>query len=249
MADDPLVTIHNLTVRYGRFTAVAGLDLDVRSGEVVGLVGPNGAGKSTVLRALTGRRRPASGSVLVDGHDLVRDWPAVKPLIGYAPDRDNHFDEFTGRRNLAFFAGLYGVGPDRVAECLRLVELDDAADVPVRGYSLGMRRKLVLARAVLHCPAVLYLDEPTAHLDDHSAALVRRVVAAAAAGGCAVLVATHDLAGVEETCDRVAVLHRGRLIGVGPPRDLAMRTGGASPAFRDAFRELIAAGSEQEGGG
>ncbi|HEY1375947.1 MAG TPA: ABC transporter ATP-binding protein [Gemmataceae bacterium] len=250
MPDDPLVTIRGLTVRYGHFTAVAGLDLHLRRGEVVGLVGPNGAGKTTVLRVLTGQQRPTAGVVTVAGRDIVRDWPAVKPIIGYAPDRDNHFDEFTARRNLLFFAGLYGVGRERVADCLRLVELDDAADVPVRGYSLGMRRKLLLARAVLHRPVVLYLDEPTAHLDAHSAGLVRRVVADAAADGCAVLVATHDLAGVEESCDRVAVLHRGRLIGLGPPSDLARRAGGASPAFRDALPDLIAAaGTATDGGG
>ena len=112
----------------------------------------------------------------VVGHDVVRDWAIIKPLFGYVPDRENHFEEFTGRRNLQFFAGLYRVPERRIDECLDLVELSDAANVPVRAYSLGMRRKLLLARALLHQPQLLYLDEPTANLDIHSAAIVRRIL-------------------------------------------------------------------------
>ena len=234
MAHGPSVDIHALTVRYGRFVAVDGLDLELCRGEVVGLVGPNGAGKSTTLRVLTGQRRPDAGSVTVLGRDLVRDWPAVKPLIGYVPDRENHFEEFTGRRNLRFFAGLYGVGRARADECLRLVELADAADLPVRGYSLGMRRKLLLARALLHRPPVLYLDEPTANLDPHSAAVVRGVLREHAGGGGAVLLTTHHLEEVEEVCGRVAVLCRGRLVAIRAPD-----RGG----LRDEFLKLTTAES------
>src|SRR5205823_9989064 len=121
------------------------------------------------------------------GHDVVHDWATVKPLFGYVPDRENHFEEFTGRQNLSFFAGLYRVPPARVDECLQLVELSDAADVVVRGYSLGMRRKLLLARALLHQPRLLYLDEPTANLDVHSAAVVRRILRELVAAGGTVL--------------------------------------------------------------
>src|SRR5207248_1176920 len=117
------------------------LDLELRAGERFGLLGPSGAGKSTTLRVLTGQLRPAAGCVTVAGRDLGREWAALKPLFGYVPDRDNHFEEFSGRRNLLIFAGLYNVRRARVEECLRLLELADAADVPVRAYSLGMRRK------------------------------------------------------------------------------------------------------------
>src|SRR5205823_1522489 len=154
-----------LIVRYGPFVAVDRLDLDVRRGELFGLLGPNGAGKSSTLRVLIGQHPPDGGRVTVNHLHLVRDWAAVKPLFGYVPDRENHFDEFTGRRNLRVFAGLYGVPPARIDECLKLVELDEAGDVRVKSYSLGMRRKLLLARALLHQPALLYLDEPTANLD------------------------------------------------------------------------------------
>src|SRR5437016_5315513 len=158
-----MIRLDGLRVLYGSFAAVDGLDLEIRGGELFGLLGPNGAGKSTTLRVLIGQRRPSGGRVTVAGLDVVRDWARVKPLFGYVPDRENHFDEFTGRRNLQLFAGLYGVELARVDECLAIVELSEAADVPVRGYSLGMKRKLLLARALLHRPRLLYLDEPTAN--------------------------------------------------------------------------------------
>src|SRR5438445_6274859 len=153
---DAVLCLERLTVRYGSFVAVDGLSLTLRRGELFGLLGPNGAGKSSTLRVLTGQRRPACGRVTVAGLDVVRDWQRVKPLFGYVPDRDNHFDEFTGRRNLKIFADLYGAPRDRVDECLKLVELTDAADVPVKGYSMGMKKKLLLARALLHEPPVMY---------------------------------------------------------------------------------------------
>lgn len=210
-----------LTIRYGSFTAVDRLDLQVRPGELFGLLGPNGAGKSTTLRVLIGQRQPSEGRVTVFGHDLVRDWALIKPKFGYVPDRENHFEEFTGRRNLSFFAGLYRVPAERIDECLALVELSDAADVPVRGYSLGMRRKLLLARELLHEPRLLYLDEPTANLDIHSADIVRRILRQLVERGGTVVLTTHNMPEVEEICDRVAILCRGRLIALGTP--LALR--------------------------
>src|SRR5216110_1392336 len=149
--------------------------------------------------------------------DVVRDWDRVKELFGYVPDRENHFEEFSGRRNLLLFAGLYNVPRQRVDECLAMVELSDAADVAVRGYSLGMRRKLLLARALLHQPRLLYLDEPTANLDVHSAAVVRRILRELVAAGGTVLLTTHNMQEVEETCDRVAILCRGRLVSLDTP--------------------------------
>src|SRR5438128_6667641 len=109
MIDGPIISMEGLRVCYGSFVAVDNLNLEIRRGELFGLLGPNGAGKSSTLRVLIGQRRPSGGNVTVCGHDVVRDWSKVKPLFGYVPDRDNHFDEFTGRRNLQFFAGLYAL--------------------------------------------------------------------------------------------------------------------------------------------
>jgi ABC-type multidrug transport system ATPase subunit len=217
MKTDVILRLANLTVRYGNFTAVDGLNLELRPGELFGLLGPNGAGKSSTLRVLIGQRRPSSGRVTVAGLDIVRDWQAVKPLFGYVPDRENHFEEFSGRRNLQLFAGLYGVTETRVEECLDMVELSEAAHLPVRAYSLGMRRKLLLARGLLHRPRLLYLDEPSANLDIHSTAVVHRILRALTAEGVAVLLTTHNMREVEEVCDRVAILCRGRLIALDSP--------------------------------
>jgi ABC-type multidrug transport system ATPase subunit len=218
---DPVVRLDGLTVRYGAFVAVDGLNLELQAGELFGLLGPNGAGKSSTLRVLIGQRRPSGGQVRIFGHEIVRDWARIKPLFGYVPDRENHFEEFTGRRNLQLFAGLYRVDAARIQECLELVELDEAADLAVRSYSLGMRRKLLLARALLHRPRLLYLDEPSANLDIHSAAVVRRILRGLTATGVTVLLTTHNMQEVEEVCDRVAILCRGRLVALDTP--LALR--------------------------
>src|SRR5271165_5123570 len=126
MGAAPILSLQNLSVRYGAFTAVNDLSLELRPGELFGLLGPNGAGKTTTLRVLIGQRQPSSGAVTIAGHDVGRAWQAVKPLFGYVPDRENHFEELTGRCNLNIFAGLYGVSTNRVEECLRLVELSEA---------------------------------------------------------------------------------------------------------------------------
>src|SRR5262249_30478956 len=217
----PILELDRLTVRYGGFTAVDELNLQLQTGELFGLLGPNGAGKSSTLRVLIGQRRPSSGRAIVAGLDVSREWDAVKPLFGYVPDRENHFPEFSGRRNLQIFAGLYGVAEPRIDECLELVELSEAADLFVRSYSLGMRRKLLLARALLHRPRLLYLDEPTANLDIHSSVVVRQILRSLVASGVTVLLTTHNMNEVEEICDRVAILCRGWLVAVNTP--LALR--------------------------
>jgi ABC-type multidrug transport system ATPase subunit len=223
MDPTPILRLDRLSVRYGSFTAVDKLDLELQAGELFGLLGPNGAGKSSTLRVLIGQRRPSGGRAIVAGRDVARDWDAVKPLFGYVPDRENHFEEFSGRRNLQIFAGLYGVSPGRIDECLKMVELTEAAAVPVRTYSLGMRRKLLLARALLHHPRLLYLDEPTANLDIHSAAVVRTILRDLVDSGVTVLLTTHNMQEVEEVCDRVAILCRGRLIALDTPMALRQR--------------------------
>jgi ABC-2 type transport system ATP-binding protein len=220
---DAILCLERLTVRYGSFVAVDGLDLCLRPGELFGLLGPNGAGKSTTIRVLIGQRPPSAGTVRVAGLDIVRDWQAIKPLFGYVPDRENHFEEFTGLRNLQLFAELYGVDRHRVDECLALVELSEAAKLPVRAYSLGMRRKLLLARALLHAPRLLYLDEPSANLDIHSMEVVHRILRGLTAAGTTVLMTTHNMQEVEQLCDRVAILCKGRLVALDSPLALRRR--------------------------
>jgi ABC-type multidrug transport system ATPase subunit len=220
-AEEAVLRLERLTVRYGSFVAVDALSLELRRGELFGLLGPNGAGKSSTIRVLIGQRPPSAGRALVAGLDVVRNWQKVKPLFGYVPDRENHFEEFSGRRNLELFAGLYDTPTKRIDVCLDLVQLSEAADLPVRAYSLGMRRKLLLARALLHQPRILYLDEPSANLDIHSAAVVRRILRSLTAEGVTVLLTTHNMQEVEEVCDRVGILCRGKLVALDSP--LALR--------------------------
>lgn len=214
MSNSLVIHCQSIAVRYGRKRIVGDFNLEVRSGELIALVGPNGAGKSTVLRVLAGLRRPAAGSVRIDGRDLAREWDAAKPLIGYAPDRDNHFDDMTGRRNLEFFADLYRCNNGRVAEVLHALGLDYAADIPVRGYSLGMRRKLLLARAILHRPKAILLDEPAAHLDPQSVKVVSRVLRSAVGYSCGLVLTAHDATGLAADCDRIVPLNLGQSQGI-----------------------------------
>jgi len=217
------LSIVDLRVCYGDFVAVDGLNLHIPRGELFGLLGPNGAGKTSTIRVLIGQCQPTQGRVTLCGLDVQRQWERVKSYFGYVPDRENHFEELTGRRNLRIFCGLYGVSETRIAECLDLVELSEAGDLPVKGYSLGMRRKLLLARALLHRPQMLYLDEPTANLDIHSTAIVHRILRQLTRDGVTVLLTTHNMQEVEQICDRVAILCRGKLIALDSPLALRQR--------------------------
>ncbi len=143
-----IVQFDDVHVVYGKKPALAGINLKIRHGEAVALTGSNGAGKSTTLRVLIGQVRPMRGRVMINGLETTRDWDRIKPLIGYVPDRDNHFDELSGRDNLAFFAGLYDVPNERVDLCLDMVGLSDVSNSKVGTYTTGMKRKLLVARAI-----------------------------------------------------------------------------------------------------
>jgi ABC-2 type transport system ATP-binding protein len=219
----PMIQIEQLVVRYGLHAAVDGLSLEVRSGELFGFLGPNGAGKTTTIRVLIGQRAPTAGRVRVAGFDVTRQLSRVKPLFGYVPDNENHIEEFTGRQNLQLFARLYGLPAQRADQALERLELDEAADVAVRNYSKGMRRKLLIARETMHQPRVLYLDEPTANLDVHSTELVRALLRQLASEGVTVFLTTHDMEEVEQICDRVAILCRGKLVECDTPTAFVTR--------------------------
>lgn len=217
------IVIDKLTVRYGSFTAVDQLSLSVRSGELFGFLGPNGAGKSTTIRILIGMRKPTSGRITIAGHSLPADFSRIKPLFGYVPDTENHVEEFSGRENLTLFAKLYGIPLRTVDDALARLELSEAADLPVRAYSKGMRKKLLIAREILHQPRILYLDEPTANLDRHSTDVVRKLLRELAADGTTIFLTTHDMQEVEQICDRVAILCRGKLVDCDTPVNFMTR--------------------------
>lgn len=219
----PTIVIDKLTVRYGSFTAVDRLTLAVREGELFGFLGPNGAGKSTTIKVLIGSLQQSSGIVEISGHRLPQDFAQVKPLFGYVPDSENHMEEFSGRENLTLFARLYDVPLSKVEYALDRLELSEAADLPVKAYSKGMRKKLLIAREILHDPRILYLDEPTANLDRHSTEVVRNLLRELTAGGTTVFLTTHDMDEVEQICDRVAILCKGRLVDCDKPVNFMTR--------------------------
>jgi ABC-2 type transport system ATP-binding protein len=216
------VVVEGVTKRYGALRALDGVTLSVAAGEVVGLVGRNGAGKSTLLRILTGRARPTSGTARVLGHEMPRDIASVRGRIGLVADTQNVYRRATARENLELFRILHDLPRQRTDEVLAAVRLEDVAGRRVGTFSTGMCQRLVLARALLCRPRVLLLDEPGRGLDPWSAGELREIVTALAGDGSAILLATHDLAEVDEVCGRVAVLDAGRVAALGAPRSPAV---------------------------
>ena len=219
----PAIEIDNLVVRFGRFTAVNELSLTVNEGELFGFLGPNGAGKTTTIRVLIGSQRPTSGKIRVAGFQIPAEFDRVKQQFGYVPDTENHIEEFTGRENLELFARLYDMPLSTVDESLAQLELSEAADVIVSAYSKGMRRKLLIAREIMHRPKILYFDEPTANLDAHSTELVRELLRNLASQGSTIFLTTHNMEEVEQICDRVAILCRGELVDCDTPTNFVTR--------------------------
>jgi ABC-2 type transport system ATP-binding protein len=206
-----------LSRRFGRQQAVCGVDLAVPEGAVYGFLGQNGAGKTTTIRMLLGLLRPSGGSARLFGHDVRRDRLAAARLTGALVETPCHYDHLTGRENLAITARLLRAAPTEIGRVLEIVELTGAADRRVGGYSLGMRQRLGVARALIGRPRLLILDEPTNGLDPQGIRDMRRLIATLAeAEGVTVLVSSHILTEVEHTATHVGLMHQGRLLLQGP---------------------------------
>ncbi|HYM51651.1 MAG TPA: ABC transporter ATP-binding protein [Candidatus Limnocylindrales bacterium] len=215
----------HLTRRFGRRDAVSDVTFAVRPGEVYGFLGPNGAGKTTTIRIILGLLRPSHGGVLVNGVDATRDHVGAARFMGAVLETPAFYPYLTGRETLRQAARIRGGVPEtRIARLLRLVELADRADAPVRAYSLGMRQRLALAQALLAGPRLLVLDEPTNGLDPAGIHDMRELIGRLARDeGVAVFFSTHLLSEAEAICDRVAVVHHGRLMVEGSLADLTRR--------------------------
>lgn len=212
-----MIKINHLNVIFGDFTAVHNLDLVVNQGELFGFLGPNGAGKTTTIRVLTGSLKPTDGEVMIDDLALKSDFNRIKRIIGYVPDTENHIEDFTGRENLQLYADIYRIPHSAVDEWLAKLQLTEAADLKVANYSKGMKKKLLIARELLHEPKLIFFDEPTANLDAHSVLLVRKLLLDQSKKGTTIFLTTHDMQEVEEICDRVAILAKGKLIACETP--------------------------------
>jgi ABC-2 type transport system ATP-binding protein len=226
-----IIETHALTKTYGRIQAVRGIDLNIERGEIFGLLGPNGAGKTTTIGMLCTIVRPSSGSASIAGHDVVREPAEVRRNVGIVFQDPTLDTILTGRENLELHALLYGVPNvvrrERIKELLELVDLKDRAKDITRTYSGGMRRRLELARGLLHRPAVLFLDEPTLGLDPQTRARIWDYIRKMARKEqTTIVLTTHYMEEAEQICDRVGIIDHGRIIALGAPEDLKESMGG-----------------------
>ncbi len=217
-----MIETERLTRRFGELVAVDGLDLLIDEGEVFGFLGPNGAGKTTTVRMLAALIAPTSGAAAVAGYRIGRDNQQIRKAIGVLPESPGLYGRLSARGNLDFFARLYGLH-DRarqVEKYLTMLDLWKRRDEPVGRFSKGMRQKVALARALLHEPKVLFLDEPTAGLDPEAAKLVRDFIdKLAEEERRTIFLCTHNLAEAERLCDRIGLINQ-KLVRVGTPEEL-----------------------------
>jgi len=232
-----LIDIQHLTKKYGDFTAVNDLSLSVSRGEIFGFLGPNGAGKTTTIRIIAGLSLPTSGDVHVDGIDVIADPVKAKALMGYVPDRPYLYEKLTGRELLEFVVNLYGMQwrdcEPLANELLKYFDLQDWAGSRIESYSHGMKQKIVIISALVHQPQVLIIDEPMVGLDALAQRQVRQLMRKLADEGKTIFLTTHTLSIAEAVCDRVAIIHRGKIIATGPTAELKK-----DRALEDIFLEL-----------
>jgi ABC-2 type transport system ATP-binding protein len=232
------IEVQELSRVFDGVRALDGISFGVEAGEIFGFLGPNGAGKTTAVRILTGQLRPTAGQARVMGHDVVHEREELKPQIGVVFEVHNLYERLSGRDNLRFWARLYRVPQARVEAMLAQVGLSERAGDRVKKYSSGMKQRLVVARALLHEPKVLFLDEPTRGLDPHVAREIRALVSELARAGITVFLTTHYMEEADQLCDRVAFLDRGRIVALDTPARLKAEHGrGERTTLEDVFVE------------
>ncbi|MBP7690842.1 MAG: ABC transporter ATP-binding protein [Anaerolineales bacterium] len=223
----PILQTQNLTKRYGKFTAVDALSLEVEQGSIYGFVGPNGAGKTTTMRMLTTLLQPTTGEAFVAGYSVRRQPKAVRRVIGYMPDFFGVYDDMTVWEYLDFFAACYEIPEAQrrglIGDLLELVDLAHRRDDQVDTLSRGMKQRLCLARTLAHDPQVLILDEPASGLDPRARVEIRALLAELSRMGKTIFFSTHILADVAEICTQVGIVEAGRLVAQGSLADMQRR--------------------------
>ncbi len=232
------IQVNQLTRDYKNLRAVDQISFEVEAGEIFGFLGPNGAGKTTTIKMLTGQLRPTAGTAKVAGCDIVREREPLKARIGVVFEVQNIYERLSARDNLLFNARLYGVDKKRVDLVLAQVDLSDKADEKAKKYSNGMKQRLLIARALLHEPQIIFLDEPTKGLDPGVARAIRNLVLDLANGGVTIFLTTHYMEEADQLCKRVAILDRGRIAALGAPAQLKAQHGGAGATLEDVFIAL-----------
>jgi len=219
-----MIELKGITKKYGEFRAVDNLSLTVNKGEIFGFLGPNGAGKTTTIKIIAGVLLPSAGSVTIGGIDMQKQPEAAKRKIGFIPDRPYLYEKLTGLEFLKFTADLYDVPHDiyreRAQKNLEMFSLSDWSDELIESYSHGMKQRLIMSAALLHDPEIIVVDEPMVGLDPAAIIMVKELFQCLAHNGVSVFMSTHTLTIAEDTCDRIGIIHRGRLIASGTTADL-----------------------------
>jgi ABC-2 type transport system ATP-binding protein len=245
-----MIAIHDLVKTYGRFTAVNGVSLDVKPGEIHGFLGPNGAGKTTTLRMIAGLLKPTAGRIEVNGFDLASHPEDAKASLGFIPDRPYIYEKLTAGEFLRFHGGLFGMDGngigDRVREMLGLFELTQWENELVESFSHGMKQRLVMSAAFLHRPRAVVVDEPMVGLDPRGARLIKDVFRKMSERGVAILMSTHTLEVAEEMCDRISIILKGRIIARGTVDELRALSDGDHHQLTEVFLKLTGGSALQE---
>jgi len=245
-----MIRLTNLTKRYGKFTAVDSINLEIHQGELFGFLGPNGAGKTTTMRMIAGILQPTSGRIEIAGDDIAADPIRAKSRLGFIPDRPFVYDKLTGAEFLRFVAALYGqdgeVVERRMEELLDLFELMPWKDELVESYSHGMRQKLIISSALLHRPEVIVVDEPMVGLDPKGQKFLKELFRAFVDRGGTVLMSTHTLDTVEEMCDRIGIIAGGRILACGTMTEVREATAGGDARLEELFLKLTGGIIERE---
>jgi ABC-2 type transport system ATP-binding protein len=238
-----VIKTEGLTKKYGKITAVEGLNLEVEEGEIFGLLGPNGAGKTTLISMLCTILKPTSGRAWVNGFDIVKESGKVRKSIGIVFQAPSVDDLLTGRENLEMHNLLFGVPrgirKQRIDEVLSLVNLEKRADDLVNTYSGGMRRRLELARGIMHHPKILFLDEPTLGLDPQTREHIWEYIVNLAEKECmTVMLTTHYMEEAEQLCDRVAIIDYGKIVALDSPETLKNQVAGDVVKIKQKIRDI-----------
>ena len=211
-----MIQLVEVVKKFGTFCAVDGVSLNVAKGELFGFLGPNGAGKTTTIKTMTGLLAPTSGRCLINGADIQRDPLGAKKMLSYVPDQPFLYEKLTGREFQNFLVELYGMESETIRvgieEMVESFGIGDFLDRRAEEYSQGMRQRMVIAGALIHNPHVLIIDEPLVGLDPRSARLMKDTLRARCSSGLTVFMSTHLLDIVEELCDRIAIIHRGKIV-------------------------------------
>jgi len=237
-----MIRLVHLSKTYGATAAVSNVDLHVQPGEVFGFIGPNGAGKTTTIKMMAGLLSPTKGSVFIDGVEMAIEPVRAKLKIGLIPDRPFLYEKLTAMEFLQFTAGLYNVGRQSFAEKSRELlgrfSLLDRANELIEAFSHGMKQRLIMCAALLHEPRVLIVDEPMVGLDPRGIKMVKELFRALAENGTTVFMSTHTLRLAEEVCDRIAIIHKGRLVVIGTLQDLQQHIQNGDADLEQVFFEI-----------